>query len=138
MNIENSQKEPEQLTDTSLQAYNVPEELITQWKKEYGTIFRLDFINESYIYRNFDYIEYKKIRNRIREEYKDDPTTGDEVFKEELQKVCVLWPKDYTQRLETGKPKKIPGGIPFLLGDYILAASGFADTLMPDVISDEV
>lgn len=116
---------------------DIPEEKIEEWKQNYGTVFRVPFIGESFVYRNFTYNEYKNLRNEVRKEFAEDPVMGDEVFKERIQKLCVLWPENYVERLETEKPKPIPGGIPFLLGDYILAASGFADSLVPDIISDQ-
>ena len=74
------------------------------------------------------------LRKEIREEFKTDVEGGDEAFKERIQYLCVLWPADYQARLQTGKPKPVPGGIPMLMGDYILAASGFSDNIIPDVI----
>jgi len=114
----------------------IPKETREDWKEKYGTVFVIWFLNEQYIYRNFTYYEYKELRKRIRAQYKDDVEGGDEAFKEEIQKLCVLWPLDYKQRLETSKPRPLPGGIPFLLGDYILAASGFADTIVPDIVTN--
>ena len=82
-------------------------------------------------------MEYKTLLKQIREQYANrPPEEGDDAFKEEVQKMCVLWPTDYKQRLETGKPQPIPGGIPFILGDYIMAASGFSENIVPDVIGN--
>jgi hypothetical protein len=113
----------------------IPKEKVDIWKDKYGTVFRIFFLEEQYIYRNFTYPEYKALRKKIREQYPDNVQEGDDAFKEEIQKLCVIWPEDYILRLTTGKPKPVPGGIPFLLGDYILAASGFADSIIPDIIS---
>jgi len=112
----------------------VDQKLVDSWKKTYGTIFRVFWIDEQYVYRPITYTEYKPLRKRIREEFKDNIELGEELFKEEIQKLCMLWPADYKSRLETGKPKALPAGLPILLGDYILAASGFADNVIPDVI----
>jgi len=135
MNLNDSNVDPISDLDAAVERLpNIPRNVIEKWLDEYGTVFRIWFLNEQYVYRPFDYTEYRNIRNAIRSQYADNVEEGDEVFKEELQKLCVLWPQDYATRLTTGKPK-IPGGIPFLLGDYILAVSGFADGIVPDVIS---
>ena len=124
------------ITDDFDRLTGIPEEIKSGWKTKYDSVFRIWFLQEQYIYRNFTYFEYKALRTRIRDQYKDDVEAGDDAFKEEIQKLCVLWPTDYKSRLETSQPKPIPGGIPFLLGDYILAASGFSDSIIPDVISN--
>lgn len=128
----------EAITDDFERLSDIPKELTVDWKQKYGTVFRIWFLNVQYVYRNFTYYEYKELRKRIRAQYAEDVEGGDDAFKEEIQKLCVLWPTDYAQRLETGKPSPVPGGIPFLLGDYILAASGFADSIIPDVITDAI
>ena len=115
----------------------VPEDVKKQWENDYGLVFRIWFLGQQYIYRNFTYFEYTDLANRIKEQYKDTPEQADEVFKTEIQKLCVLWPKDYATRMETGKPQPLPGGIPFVLGDYILAASGFTDGMIPDMITNK-
>ena len=127
----------EQIADDFSRIPGIPKEIVEEWKQKYKTVFRIWFLNEQYIYRNFTYYEYRELQKKIRVEYKDNVEAGDESFREEIQKICLLWPKDYQQRLETGKPVPIPGGIPFMLGDYILAASGFTDNLVPDIISNE-
>lgn len=114
---------------------DIPEDLVSKWKKEYKVIFRIWFIGEQYIYRNFNYMEYKNMRKEVRQEYGNDLEGADEAFKDRIQDMCVLWPQDYSSRKNTGKPTPIPGGIPLLLGDYILAASGFSDSIVPDVIN---
>jgi len=136
-NVANSMTDPEMVDLDTLKdiLINVPNEKIDQWKNEgYEMLFKLDFMRETYVYRHFNYIEYKKLRNEIKEQYKDNVEAGDEAFKEALQKKCVMWPENYQQRLETGKPHPIPAGIAFLLGDYILASSGFAENIVPDVV----
>lgn len=136
--IENDVKEDEvqELSgdDFSL-LFTIPEEIRNLWKTKFGTVFHINFIKQDYIYRNFSFGEYKAIRKKIKEQYPNDIEAGDEAFKEEVQKLCVLWPADYAKRLETGTPSPIPAGIPFLLGDYILAASGFSDQIIPNVIT---
>ena len=125
------------ISDPTQNMPGIPDDIVSQWKTEYGVVFRIWFLRTQYVYRNFTYSEYKELRRSIRDEYAQDLEGGDDVFKEEIQKMCVLWPQDYKQRLDTGKPQPIPGGIPLLLGDYILAASGFSDAIIPDVIGEQ-
>jgi hypothetical protein len=112
----------------------IPKEIADAWKEKYHTVFRIWFLGEQYIYRNFNYQEYSKLKKEIRVEFPNDLEASDEAFKERIQKLCVLWPADYYDRLNNPSKKPIPGGIPLLLGDYILVASGFSDSIVPDVI----
>ena len=114
----------------------VPEETRAKWKEEHNHLFRLSFLGTTYVYRSFTYQEYKELRRSIREKYGQDVESGDEAFKESIQDICVLWPADYKERRDTGKPEPVPGGIPYLIGDYILAASGFADSIVPDILTN--
>ena len=129
---------PETLTDgfEYLAETGIPKEVTDGWKTDHHTIFRILFLDEQYIYRGFTYKEYKEMRSNILRLMPDAaPIDSDTAFKEEIQKRCVLWPADYAERLDTEKPYALPGGIPGLLADYILAASGFSDALVPDVIT---
>jgi hypothetical protein len=136
-NSETSSEEPELIREENFEEFliDIPKETIDSWKK-YKNVFSIYFIDQQYVYRNFTYVEYKELRKKIRLEYGDNPEAGDDAFKEEIQKLCILWPTDYYERLngDTENAAAIPGGIPFIMGDFILAASGFADSITPDVI----
>jgi hypothetical protein len=117
-----------------LEIPDVPKEIVESWKTKYNTIFRIWFLGEQFIYRNFNYQEYSKLKKEIKVEFANDLESSDEAFKERIQKLCVLWPQDYSARMMGENPKPLPGGIPLLLGDYILVASGFSDSIIPDII----
>lgn len=122
------------IDDPKAQLVGIPGEMIDSWLATYGVVFRIWFLGEQYVYRNLSYPEYKTLRKTVREKYSEDVETGDEVFKEEIQKKCVVWPENYAARLADNKPTPLPGGIPFIMSDYILASSGFSDQIIPDVI----
>ena len=104
-----------------------------EWKKSYKTIFVVYHLDVTYVYRLFTYKEFREIKATLAEKYEQTkvPITVEQEM-EEILKRCVLYPNGFDKKIETGD---LPGGLPSVLYEQIMQASGFAEHY-PDIISD--
>lgn len=110
-------------------------DLLKEWKAKYGRVFAIYHLGIPFVYRSIGYHDYKKIRQEVLETLKNlpkDQQPVDDLFKDIAMRRYVLWPQNFSkllddpnERLPDGNP--LPGGIPFILGEYIVASSGFVD-----------
>ena len=93
----------------------ITQEMIDNWKKEYGHIFKTSLSSESYIFRPLKRSEYVDVMTT---QYDDDKV---KIFKrqDEIVKKAVLWPENIDEIVET------IGGVATTLADSILEKSGF-------------
>ena len=118
----------------------IEDDLVTDWKKKYGKLFVIWHIQTPYVYRSFGFHEYKDFQKEVMAEVQTQnppperiAAVTDEVFRNTALKKFVLWPpnfKDLMEKPEARLPSGeiLPAGLPYILGDYILASSGFMNT----------
>jgi len=114
----------------------IDNDVTKKWKEQYGRVFFFYFLGNPYAYRSFTWKEFLEVRNELSaqaEQSGGQPT--DFALKMEMLKKCVLWPKNFIQKLDDPSAS-IPGAIPIVLADYIMSASGFVD-IIPDVATDK-
>lgn len=98
------------------------QELVDEWKAQYGEIYQSPFGDDIYVWRCMTRDEYKSVL-RIQ------VPRGDTMFREEkICEICVLWPRGYKVQI-MGKEK---AGIPTLLAEQIMDKSGFTPTREPE------
>lgn len=92
------------------------EDMIANWKKQYGEIYMTEFDFGIFIWRTLGRLEYKKLLT----DYEGDFDL--QWFREEkIVEMCVLWPENYTHEdIVNGR-----AGTPRLLAEQILNKSGF-------------
>lgn len=113
----------------------VPDDLVTEWKSKYGKIFVIFHLRKPYVYRILGYHDYKTLRKEVLEIMKNlpkDQDPKDDLFKELALKKYVLWPKNFAELMDNPKAKmedgsELPGGLPYVLGEYLVASSGFIE-----------
>lgn len=126
----------EDLTILEQEIPGISQDTVDKWKEQYGTFFVTWFLGTPYVYRGFTWTEFLEVQQAQQAEaQKTGQAPTDFDLKLRMLKKCVMWPKDFTEKLEAPNAN-IPGGLPLVLGESILVASGFAD-LTPDVISKD-
>jgi len=112
----------------------VDQRKIEEWKAQYTTIFAAYHLGEPYVYRLFNYKEYKLIKANLAKHYQETqtPITVEQEM-EAILKHCVLCPEDFAAKLDEGD---IPGGLPSVMYESIMQASGFSE-LYPDIITNK-
>lgn len=113
----------------------VPNELVAAWRKQYGKLFVIFHLQTPYVYRSLGYHEYKALRKEVMDVMKALPkgeTPQDDLFKELALKKYVLWPQNFKELMDNPDARlangdQLPGGIPYILGEYLVASSGFIE-----------
>jgi len=107
---------------------------ITSWKKQFGVtdmegnlfkegeVYVSQFGNQQFVWRPLTRYEYKQIVNLPN----TDPLQREEIICE----TCVLWPEGYNYEMMA----KDKAGIPALLAQQIMEASGFVESYEPPVL----
>jgi len=120
----------------------IPDAKVKEWKQKYKRLFVITHLGTPYVYRMIDYHEYKALRTEIfgilQGMPEDNNVNPDDVFKETALKKFVLWPENFKELLEDPTAKMadglaLPGGLPYILGEYLMASSGFME-VQPEVI----
>lgn len=110
-------------------------DLVKEWKKKYDKIFVVydPASGKPYVYRSFNYHEFKKLRADIVERIRtENEQPNDDIIKEEALKRYVLWPTNFKEMMEdpnaTDKDgNHLPAGIPYIIGDQLMKVSGFLE-----------
>jgi hypothetical protein len=113
----------------------VPNELVKEWREKYGKLFVIFHLRKPYVYRMLGYHEYKVLRKDVLEIMKNLPQgqqPQDDIFKEQALKKYVLWPRNFAKLMDDPNEKmedgsSLPGGLPYVLGEYLVASSGFIE-----------
>lgn len=96
--------------------------LIDSWKKQYGEVYITEVGQDVYIWRPLNRFEYKTIVSLKN----TDPLQREELICEQ----CVLYPGDYdVAAMANGK-----AGVPALLAENIMGASGFTRSSTPQLL----
>ena len=94
---------------------------VENWKQEFGSVYRIDFEDDTFIFRTLSRLEYKQLVNNIEGDEQGNQEELSWFREEQLCNKCILWPKDYGQDdMSNGK-----AGIPTVVSEYIMSKSGF-------------
>lgn len=95
----------------------ITQEMIDDWKKEHGEVYRKIIGGKAYVYRPLRRSEYKDVMTA---EYEDDSM---KIFErqDDIVRTVVLYPENIDEIIENY------GGVASTLADIILEKSGFGE-----------
>jgi len=112
----------------------IDQALVDEWTKSYGKLFVIYHLGVPFVYRAFGYHEFKALKSEVLNMVKNagQNNVQDDLFKEVALKKFVLWPKNFKELMDNPDAlmengNRLPAGIPYILGDYLMASSGFME-----------
>lgn len=100
----------------------ITQDMIEQWKKQYGAVYKISLSDSDYYYRYLTRKEYREFVKLNQETVVQTGSPVDQLYEEKIVKACLLYPTNIDI-------EKCPAGVVSMLSDEIMKVSGFVTAL---------